>query len=316
MPVFGPVPSRRLGNSLGVNNIPPKICTYACRYCQLGKTLQMSLEPAPYFDPSQLCREVEEKLAAGKDKIDYLTVVPDGEPTLDARLGELVKGLKGLAVPVAIISNASLITLPAVRKALSDFDWVSLKVDAVTETVWKRLDRPHPDLELDKILEGIKTFREEFGGLLNTETMLVKGVNDGSDELRGIAGLLGEVRPDTAWISLPLRPPAESDVLPAEDPEFQEALKLFREKVPIVEALNFPEGDAFSATGPDLAGAILEITSVHPIRETALRNLLLRKGADWSLVEGLLRGNYLLEKHWQGDRFYRRNFERVMDIPI
>lgn len=312
MPVFGPVPSRRLGNSLGINNIPPKICTYACRYCQLGKTLKMSLEPQPYLDPFELCREVEDKLAVESGNIDYLTVVPDGEPTLDGRLGELVKQLKTFAVPVAIISNASLVDRPGVRHALSLFDWVSLKVDAVTESVWKKLDRPHPSLELQKILEGVRTFREEFGGLLNTETMLVKDINDGQQEMEAISDFLAEVRPDTAWISLPLRPPAESDALPAEGPEFQEALKLFRKKVAIVEALNFPEGDAFSASGPDLARAILEITSVHPIRETALRNLLLRKGADWSLVEGLLNENLLLEKSWQGDLFYRRNLETII----
>lgn len=307
MPVFGPVPSRRLGNSLGVNNIPPKICSYSCRYCQLGKTFQMSLEPAAYMDPSILCREVEEKLAAETERIDYLTVVPDGEPTLDMRLGELAEGLKVFGLSLAIISNASLIHVPSVRQALALFDWVSLKADAVTESVWRKLDRPHPALKLELILDGIRQFRREFRGDLNTETMLVEGYNDGDVELQAIADFLGEVRPDTAWISLPLRPPAEGDVLPVNQDVFQKALKLFRERVPVVEALNLPEGDAFSASGPDLAQAILEITSVHPIRETALRSLLSRKGADWSLVEKLLGEDLLLEKDWQGERFFSRN---------
>ena len=309
MPVFGPVPSRRLGNSLGVNNIPPKICSYACRYCQLGKTLRMSLESQPYFDPRQLCREVEEKLSAYEGHIDYLTVVPDGEPTLDLNLEELVRSLKGFGIPVAVISNSSLITRVETRKALALFDWVSLKVDAVTEQVWKKIDRPHPRLDLDRILEGLVLFREGYEGILNTETMLVNGLNDAQEELSEIARFLGKLRPDTAWISLPLRPPAESDVLPAETPVLQSALALFREKVPIVEALNHPEGDDFSACGPDLSQAILDITSVHPIRERALRSLIARKGSNWELVMKLVEENLLLQTEWEGETFYRRNLE-------
>lgn len=311
MPVFGPVPSRRLGNSLGVNNIPPKICSYACRYCQLGKTLRMSLDPLPYFTTEQICGEVGEILAAYAGHVDYLTVVPDGEPTLDQNLGQLALGLKRFGIPVAVISNGSLITRKEVRQALTQFDWVSLKVDAVTEAIWKQIDRPHPHLELESLLAGLLLFRGEYSGILNTETMLVKGLNDQEEELSKIARFLGRLRPDTAWISLPLRPPAESDALPADALVLQRALTLYREHVPIVEALNVPEGDDFSACGPDLGQAILDITSVHPIREKALKSLVARKGATWDIVRALVDEESLIRAEWEGETFYRRNLEKA-----
>ncbi len=311
MPVFGPVPSRRLGISLGVNNIPPKICTYACRYCQLGKTLHMSKEPLPYFAPRDLYREVEKIILEHEGTIDYLTVVPDGEPTLDRNLEELAMELRRFGIPLAIISNSSLIARREIRRALLHFDWVSLKVDAVSEGLWRRIDRPHPDLELSAIHEGMLRFRDEFQGLLNTETMLVSSINDSREELELIASFLGRLQPDTAWISLPLRPPAESDAAPADDEALQLGLRLFRAEVPIVEALNRPEGDEFSACGADLGQAILDITSVHPIRATALKALLARKGSAWDLVEKLVGDSLLLEREWQGEIFYRSNLERL-----
>ena len=132
MITFGPVPSRRLGRSLGINNIPPKVCSYSCAYCQVGRTTQMEVERRPFYRPEEILDEVREKVENSWEQgkaIDYLTFVPDGEPTLDINLGREIEILKPLGIKVAVISNASLIWNEGVREVLSKADWVSLKVE-------------------------------------------------------------------------------------------------------------------------------------------------------------------------------------------
>jgi len=200
--VFGPVPSRRLG--LGINNIPPKICTYACVYCQLGRTLTMRVDRQAFYDQDEVIRAVREKVAEARahgELIDYLTFVPDGEPTLDLNLAAEISALRELQIPIAVISNASLIWREDVRNDLMGADWVSLKVDAVQAPIWRRINRPHGKLDLHKILNGVRTFAGAFEGELATETMLVKDVNDDEASIREIASFLGEVQPAVAYIA-------------------------------------------------------------------------------------------------------------------
>ncbi|MGM0627971.1 MAG: radical SAM protein, partial [Candidatus Fermentibacterota bacterium] len=178
MIAFGPVPSRRLGRSLGVNNIPPKTCTYACVYCQLGTTGRIRMDRQELYAPEELASAVRDKVAASREKgesIDYLTFVPDGEPTLDVNLGRHMELLRPLGIPIAVISNASLVWREDVRSDLSGADWVSLKADAASEDVWRRVNRPHGRLDLQAIQEGMLAFAEGFDGKLVTETMLVRG---------------------------------------------------------------------------------------------------------------------------------------------
>ena len=139
MLVFGPVPSRRLGRSLGVNNIPAKICSYSCVYCQLGATIKISIERRPFYDPEKIFKEVKEKI---KDVgVDYISFVPDGEPTLDINLGKEIEMLKSLNHKIAVLTNGSLIFREDVRKDLSKADLVSLKVDAVSEDLWRKINQ-------------------------------------------------------------------------------------------------------------------------------------------------------------------------------
>jgi wyosine [tRNA(Phe)-imidazoG37] synthetase (radical SAM superfamily) len=182
MIAFGPVPSRRLGRSLGINNIPPKICTYACVYCQLGRTIKMRVERAAFYEPEEILRDVRgkvEKARRAGEAIDYLTFVPDGEPTLDLNLGRAIDLLKPLGIKIAVITNSSLMWHEDSREALMQADWVSLKVDAVREDIWRRVDRPHGTLQLASIQDGILGFAKTYTGHLVTETMLVEGINDG-----------------------------------------------------------------------------------------------------------------------------------------
>ncbi|ACS33070.1 radical SAM protein [Thermococcus gammatolerans] len=309
MIAFGPVPSRRLGKSLGVNNIPDKVCSYACVYCQIGRTLRMEIERRPFYDPALILEEVGEKVEEARERgerIDYITFVPDGEPTLDSNLGLEVELLRDLGVPLAILTNSSLIWREDVRNDLLAFDFVSLKLDAVSEPLWRKVDRPHKALKLDAILEGMLEFRESFDGRLVTETMLIDGVNY-EGELERIAEFLSRLDPDVAYIAVPTRPPAEPWVRPAREETINMAFQLFAEALgeDRVEYLIGYEGNAFAFTG-NVEDDILSITSVHPMREDALRELLRKANADWDVVEKLLDEGKLIELEYNGRRFYMR----------
>jgi len=178
MITFGPIPSRRLGRSLGINNIPPKVCSYSCVYCQVGRTMKLQLERQKFYNPMQIFREVQakmRKLRKEGESVDFLSFVPDGEPTLDIKLGHEIELLRFLGIKIAVFTNSSLLWREDVRKDLTRADWVSLKIDSVDERIWRKVDRSHKLLRLSLIVEGIRDFAENYKAELVTETMLIKG---------------------------------------------------------------------------------------------------------------------------------------------
>jgi wyosine [tRNA(Phe)-imidazoG37] synthetase (radical SAM superfamily) len=308
MIAFGPVPSRRLGRSLGINNIPPKVCSYACVYCQLGRTLKMQVERQVFYEPEEILQAVQQKVnnvqMAG-ESIDYLTFVPDGEPTLDLNLGREIELLGPLGVPIAVITNAALIWRADVRAALRQADWVSLKVDVVREQVWRRIDRPYGTLRLAAILEGVLRFAGTFNGKLVTETMLVEGVNDNTALIEETADFVAQLRPDTAYLAISTRPPAETWVRPPDENTLNRAYQIFSNRVVQVEYLIGYEGNAFTFTG-NVAEDLLSITAVHPMRKEAVSEFLARAGASWPVVDHLVRQNQLVKREYRGREFYLR----------
>lgn len=240
MITFGPVPSRRLGRSLGINNIPAKFCTYSCVYCQVGVTTGKEVERREFYRPEEILRDVREKVekATGVGEyIDYLTFVPDGEPTLDVNLGREIGMLRPLSIKIAVITNGSLIWRNDVREELMKADWVSLKVDSIREEVWRRINRPHQTLKLSSILDGMLEFARTYKGELVTETMLIKGVNDGEELMDETAGFLAKLKPALAYISIPTRPPAEKWVHPPEEVFINKAHHIFSQRIGAVEYL-------------------------------------------------------------------------------
>jgi wyosine [tRNA(Phe)-imidazoG37] synthetase (radical SAM superfamily) len=311
MIAFGPVPSRRLGRSLGINHIPPKTCTYSCVYCQLGRTLRMQVERQAFYGPEKILGAVQdkvEKVREAGESIDYLAFVPDGEPTLDINLGRNIECLRRLRLPIAVITNTSLIWRQDVREDLMGADWVSLKVDAVDEAVWRRIDRPHGSLDLASILEGALGFASVYHGELVTETMLVAGVNDGQGQLQEVADYLAHLQPDRAYLSVPTRPPAEDWAQPPDEQALNRAYRIFREKMDQVEYLIGYEGNAFAFTG-DVEQDLLSITAVHPMREDAVNAFLARAGAEWSVVHRLVADDRLVEAAYDDRTFYLRKLE-------
>jgi len=306
---FGPVPSRRLGHSLGVNNIPAKTCSYGCIYCQVGRTTCMAVEPKVFYDPGSILSDVRKKLEQSHSAgipVDYITFVADGEPTLDIHLKQELRTIRELGCKTAVISNASLIWRPEVREALWEADWVSLKVDAAVRKTWRRVNRPHGKLLMEKLLEGAIAFAQGYSGKLVTETMLVKGTNDDNESLKHVAAYLSELRPETAYLSIPTRPPSEPRVHPPEETRLYQAYELFSQNLPDVAFNISYEGDDFQATG-DIASDLLGITAVHPMREEAVFNLLKQAGADRKILDDLVLNNRLKRIDYQGKSYYLRH---------
>jgi wyosine [tRNA(Phe)-imidazoG37] synthetase (radical SAM superfamily) len=243
------------------------------------------------------------------ERVDYLSFVPDGEPTLDLDLLCAIRLLRPLGIPVAVITNGSLLSRADVREALDAADHVSVKVDAVREEAWRKVDRPHRRLDLGTVLEGLRTFSREFRGTLTTETMLVGGVNDGEEEVRATAAFVGELAPRTAYVAVPTRPPAEPWVVAPGEAAVARSYEIFRAFHPRVELLLGYEGDAFASTGDALAD-LLGITAVHPMREAAARRFLEKGGVPWSAVEDLVEEGKMARVAYGPHRYYVRPVPR------
>lgn len=307
---FGPVPSRRLGRSLGINHIPPKTCTYACVYCQLGRTTRLQAKRQAFYTPETVVAAVQEKVAEAAvcgEPLDYLTFVPDGEPMLDLHLGEMLAALKPLGIPLAVITNASLLDDVAVREALRLADWVSLKMDAAAAAIWRQVDRPHGRLRLANILCGAQAFAQDFDGVLVTETMLVKGLNDTPATLAVTADVIAELHPTVAYLGVPTRPPAESWVRAPDEAVLNQAYCIFAEVLQRVELLIGYEGNAFAATG-DAVADLLSITAVHPLRDDAVAELLAHCQASFDVVDVLLTCGDLVVTEYNQHTFYLRGY--------
>jgi len=308
MIAFGPVPSRRLGQSLGINNIPPKVCSYSCVYCQVGRTIKMQVRRGQFYEPEEILRQVRDKIKGARkagEAIDYLALVPDGEPTLDINLGRCLALLKPLGIKIAVITNASLIGRQEVRKALMRADWVSLKIDSTQEKVWRKINRPHGTLQLASILDGALKFARSYRGELVTETMLVENVNDSAGHVEKVADFLARLRPARAYLSVPTRPPAEKWVRAPGDQVINRAYQILSQKVDQVEYLIGYEGNAFAFTG-DVEEDLLSIMAVHPMRDEAVGEFLARARTDWAVVRKLICEERLSEIEYEGARFYMR----------
>jgi wyosine [tRNA(Phe)-imidazoG37] synthetase (radical SAM superfamily) len=262
--VFGPVISRRLGASLGIDVVRFKTCSYDCIYCQLGRTTDHCAAAAEVVSPEDVAAEVRGKLAAGP-RPDWITFSGSGEPTLYPRLGELIALLKPLGVPVAVITNGSLLWREDAAAACALADLVSPTLVAGSEEVWRRVNRPHQSIGFGPMVDGLIGFRARFRGQLWLEVMLVAGVNDSEEEVRRIAELARRIRPDRVQLNTVVRPPAEGSARPVPSGRLAELAGLFAPPAEVVaEAPRAPAGAAkgsASAPGPE---EVLALIGRHP----------------------------------------------------
>ncbi|KAF5413391.1 MAG: 7-carboxy-7-deazaguanine synthase [Candidatus Methanophagaceae archaeon] len=266
--VYGPVPSRRLGRSLGVNPIPFKTCNYSCVYCQLGRTTRMTNQRKDFFLPEELLNEIKRviEVESSHSKIDFVTFVGEGEPTLCKSLGWLIRKTKEIAdIPIAVDTNGSLLYREDVRNDLSQADVVMPSLDAGTVETFRKINRPHRGLDFKAVVEGLERFRRDYNGEIWVEVMLVKGLNDTERELKALKSRLEKIEPNRTYINVPIRPPAEPWAVPPDKDAIRLANAILSD-ANVVDITEEETGD-FSIDGfTNPEDAILAIIRRHPMR--------------------------------------------------
>lgn len=262
--IFGPVPSRRLGRSLGVDPIPLKTCNYQCIYCQLGRTTNFTNLRKNYFPKEQISIELEQAIELSEKKMDFVTFVGSGEPTLYKDIKELILKAKGLTKkPICVITNGSLLTEPDVRDALFNADLIIPSLDAGDNDLFIKINRPHPKLRFTQIIKGLADFKREYSGKLWIEIMLIKGINDSKKELLKIKEKIDLIRPDRIDINVPIRPPTETWVEIPTIGVKSILTELFNEYID----LNVLENGLFHVFSSNFEKEVLSIIQRHPMRE-------------------------------------------------
>jgi wyosine [tRNA(Phe)-imidazoG37] synthetase (radical SAM superfamily) len=271
--VFGPVPSRRLGQSLGIDPVPIKSCNWNCVYCQLGRTRRPILERQVFFSTEKILQEASVQLEDHEPgEIDWVTFIGSGETTLHAGLGEMILGVKALTnLPVAVITNGSLLYLSEVRRELLPADAVLPSLDAGNPDLYRRINRPHSGLSFESLVRGITTFQREYAGKLWVEVMLIHGLNDTEEALQEIAAVLRDVHPDAVHLMLPTRPPAEKWVQPAGRDGLVRAQAILGQ---VAQVFTPARGRFDLSRSENPLESLLSIIKRHPMRESELKDAL------------------------------------------
>ncbi|MGA1839822.1 MAG: radical SAM protein [bacterium] len=221
--IFGPVLSRRLGRSLGVDLIPYKTCSFDCVYCELGLTTRHTNRRCSYKDPDDICNELEDRLGQLKGAIDYITLAGSGEPTLNSNLGSIIERIKTMTdSPLAVLTNSSLLGDPLVRDELKPLDLIVPSLDAVSEDIFKRINRPVKGIEIGFIIEGLIRLREEFSGKIWLEILICDGINDSYSELDLIKKQIDVIKPDRVQLNTVFRPPSLEGIRPVSEERLKE----------------------------------------------------------------------------------------------
>ncbi len=301
--VYGPVPSRRLGSSLGVNLTPFKTCSYSCVYCQLGRTTCKTVERKSFFPKEKVFEEVVEAVSklskAGGP--DCVTFAGEGEPTLNSDLGWLLDRVNELGVRSAVITNSSLLWRKDVREELSISDICLPSLDAVSENVFRRINRPHRSLTAEKVVSGLLEFADDYEGELMLEVMLVKGYNDSVEELEKIARVASEMKPDRIHILTPTRPPA-SKVEPSES--ISTAVECFEKAGVEVDTVYLPESGSFDYLTFSTLEEAVRLMSRHPLRESQALEMVKHFGRSLKELEEI---EGVEVRKFRGVRFYFYN---------
>ena len=275
MYVYGPVPSRRLGRSLGVSPIPPKTCSYNCIYCQLGRTDKLQVKREVFYPKEDILSDIENVVkVVNSANLDYITFVGDGEPTLCKDLGWLIGQCKEKwQIPVAVITNGSLLFMEDVRQDLKNSDVVLPSLDAGNEMVYRKVNRPHGSIGFEEMLQGQVDFRKKYSGEIWLEVMLVKDVNDSDKSLMEMNDAIEQIKPDRIYISVPIRPPAKPGVRPPEPGRIIRAHEIFGTTLDLTD---YESGEFGFDNYPDARTAIIEICSRHPLREEQAKDIEMR----------------------------------------
>ncbi|MCD6526466.1 MAG: radical SAM protein [Desulfuromonas sp.] len=272
--LFGPVPSRRLGMSLGIDLVPKKVCTLDCVYCEVGKTTKLTLERKGYILYEGIIEELSDYFTTNPDP-DYITFSGYGEPTLNLQMGEVIAFIKHTRpdIPIAVLTNGTLLYDPQVRKELMDADIVLPSLDAATEATFARINRPAPGLRLADCVQGLIDFQREFSGKTWLEVLILPGYNDSEEEIAALAKAIRKINPDSVQINTLDRPGTESGLRGATKTELRRVVDILAlDNVEIIAAAlkrkNLP------AYRSDAENAILETIARRPCTLVDLTQIL------------------------------------------
>lgn len=303
--VFGPVPSRRLGRSLGVDPVPLKTCDLNCVYCQLGRTRRPTTRRGAFFSAGEIFAEVATALARYEPgSIDWITFVGSGETTLYSRLGSLLRRVKSLThVPVAVITNGSLLSRARVREELMAADAVLPSLDAGSEALYRRINRPHHSLTLAEHVDGMIEFRMAFSGGFWLEVMLLAGLNDSEAALFDLASIIEKIGPDEIHLSTPTRPPADPWVEVPTGESMERAASILGRVAKVLPPMDV---DTVTTIDGDLVDAVMSVIARHPLKEREVEGLLSRwlRGRVEEILKALPESGKIQVVERNGERFW------------
>ncbi len=260
--IFGPVPSRRLGRSLGVDLVPYKICTFDCIYCDVGRTTHKTISRQPFVSPEEIQRELELTLSILNKKPDYITLSGSGEPTLNKNIGEIIRKIKEVtSIPIAVLTNGSLLFRDEVRKNILQADFVLPSLDAITPALFEYINRPHSSLRIEEIISGLIQFRKQYQGQIWLEVLFCRGVNDGKEEVEKLKDVIEKVEPDRIQLNTSVRPPAEDFVFPLTLKQLENIKEKLGDHAGVVSEFMGPMGDRFDS---DKDAEIIELIKRRP----------------------------------------------------
>ena len=236
--IYGPLKSRRLGRSLGITLTPYKICSFNCVYCQLGKTINTTSERREYIPIQEIINELKLWLQNNSQEakdLNYITLSGSGEPTLNIKIGQLIAEIKKISpVPVAVITNASLLNEALVRQALSCADLIIPSLDAAAPAIFTKVDRPKEGIKVEDIINGLIVLRKEFKGKIWLEVMLIKGINDDLAHARKLKDIIEKINPDKIQLNSPVRTTAEDNILAVDKKKLEKIKEILGDKCEII----------------------------------------------------------------------------------
>lgn len=299
--IFGPVPSRRLGLSLGIDLIPAKTCTYDCLYCQVGKTTRKQTRRSAFRPVSEVLTELKGRLQEVTP--DFVTISGSGEPTLYSRIGELIAGIRKVGgARVALITNGSLLWKEEVRRGITGADLILPTLCTASEETFRVIHRPSKGLYLKRIIEGMKRLRSDFRRDLFLEVMLLRGINDSEMELESLQRIIREISPDRIQLNTVVRPPNDLAALPLDSARMEAIKTFFGEKAEVIAPVRCLEGQV---SAEPVAVTMLEMARRRPVRICdVVKSLNRPQGEVEAALKGLVRRGVLRCGEHAGEIYY------------
>ena len=299
--VFGPVPSRRLGLSLGIDLLPVKTCTYDCLYCQVGRTTRKTTEIKPFVSAEEVLEELKKSLE--KTTPDIITLAGSGEPTLHSEIDRVITFIKGITdIKIALLTNGSLLWRDEIRNRISGAHIIMPTLTTVFEETFRAIHRPHFDLHLPIIIEGLKKLRRTFRGNLFIEVVFLSGLNDSSKEIEGLKGVIDQISPDKIQLNTVVRPPADSRARLLDRQRLEDIKNFFGAKTEIIAGVPIKQkGRPYNS----LANTVLDMARRRPLRAVDVANALNMPLEEVGrLIKGLRIKGFIHQQEHSGEVFY------------